>query len=567
LACFKAKAVPFDLSQNANAQLSVGGLVILNTPKGSGSTTVSAPQNLSYSLTDQQRKLIPGSTSVIPAPKITGTVDSWSISVTPELPSWMVFNKQTGEITCTPPTPPPSSTIDYTVTVTARNAGGSKSETFVLQLLGSGQPVWQILGGVAGGNTYAGTNSMKFDPTCNCLYIAGTTTGNLDGQIIPSTSGNASGFVSRYDLNGNRIWTKVFGVSGAAATSVAGLVTDSSGNIYVTGSKGVGNFNGCNGTASITGYIIKYSSSGNYQWTTCTGAGIRHFYIGLAIDTNGDVIAGGTSIDNGLDGMNHNSSTDAAGIIQKFNPNTGSRLSGVIIPGNSSPARGTEGYGLSSDSSGNFYLAVATRSGSYCGDGSTSYRPSVFRYNASLGYINCHIISSSTNSVFAFGVTATPGGESYLSGYIENSISFDGYPNIGPTDGYFSRFNSSGTKQWTRRLGVAGAVTAINSVFYDTTEDKVYITGLTGGNLEGNTVTGTRDMFVAKYDSSGNRIWLKMQGIINDSTTLHHSSGTSIAFDNNRTLYSFGDTNGTVGTLTNPAGGTNRSFFLVRNVQ
>lgn len=70
----------------------------------------------------------------------------------------------------------------------------------------------------------------------------------------------------------------------------------------------------------------------------------------------------------------------------------------------------------------------------------------------------------------------------------------------GGGDGGGSSLEWSGTKQ----LGVAGAPTAADSVAVDASGN-VYVTGNTAGGLDGNTLTGTEDFFLAKYDSSGNK--------------------------------------------------------------
>lgn len=280
------------------------------------------------------------------------------------------------------------------------------------------------------------------------------------------------------------------------------------------------------------------------------------------IDINGDVVAAGSTYVTPINGMSHSSCSDQAVIIQKFNPADGTRISGSIVPGNG--CLGTDGYGLSSDSSGKIYVAGVSRASSYCGIGTTAYwRPVLFRFNSSMTYLGCSFIPV-TSSTYSFGATATPSGESYISGYGSGTI--DSIASIGTIDGYVTKFDSAGTKLWTRRIGVSGAYTAIYSVFYEAANDVIFFTGMTGGNLQGNIINGTKDMFIAKYDSSGNQIWLKMQGIQNDTLGGSLGDKTSIGFDSNKTMYSFSNTNGTVSGITNPST-PNNSFFLVRNVQ
>lgn len=536
-----------------------------SSSSSSASGATSAPQGLGFS--SPQFKMIPG-VSVNYIPTVTGTVDSWSLS--PALPTGLTFNTSDGSISGTPDTSYLTSGYPQTTfTITATNSFGSASKNFQLQVVGSGGVVWTVIDGNSGGDTTAGTNSMKYDSTCNCLYVAGVTSVNLHGQTRPSTGSNTSGYLSKYDLNGIRIWTRQFGTTGAVNTSVEGLVTDSSGNIYLTGGAGIGNFNGINITVSnnwpyTAGYIIKYDSNGNLLWTTSSSPSVLHYYSGIVIANDGNVVVGGTVVAPSIDGMTNTSWSDQAVILQKFDSSTGARISGVIIAGNS--LTGSDGEGISIDTSGNFYMAVATQTTTHCGNGSDNWRPALFRFNSSMGYLNCTFIPTGAYSSFAFGATTTPAGESYLSGYVTNPGTFDSIPAIGTTDGFVTKFDNTGTKQWTRRIGVAGGFTSILSVEYEPTEGMLYFTGITNGNINGNVIGGDKDMFIAKYDSSGTQIWLHVQGMQGDTLGASLGDRTSIAFDASKTMYSFSNTNGTGGGVTNPAA-PNRAMYLVRNVR
>jgi hypothetical protein len=57
---------------------------------------------------------------------------------------------------------------------------------------------------------------------------------------------------------------------------------------------------------------------------------------------------------------------------------------------------------------------------------------------------------------------------------------------------------------WTKEMGVAGAYTYGYSTATDTSGN-VYVAGYTTGGLDGNTLTGTYDFFLTKYNSAGNK--------------------------------------------------------------
>jgi hypothetical protein len=57
-------------------------------------------------------------------------------------------------------------------------------------------------------------------------------------------------------------------------------------------------------------------------------------------------------------------------------------------------------------------------------------------------------------------------------------------------------------KLYTKQLGVATKSTIGISVATDASGN-VFVAGSTAGGLDGNTLTGTQDFFVTKYNSSG----------------------------------------------------------------
>ena len=66
---------------------------------------------------------------------------------------------------------------------------------------------------------------------------------------------------------------------------------------------------------------------------------------------------------------------------------------------------------------------------------------------------------------------------------------------------------------WTKLIGVSGVDSKADSVAVDGSGN-IYVTGDTKGNLDGQTMTGTQDAVLIKYDSSGetptfrSEVWL-----------------------------------------------------------
>ncbi len=80
--------------------------------------------------------------------------------------------------------------------------------------------------------------------------------------------------------------------------------------------------------------------------------------------------------------------------------------------------------------------------------------------------------------------------------------------NAGLEDAFLVKYNNAGTRLWTRQLGTS-ALDISNSVAVN--GSGVYITGHTGGTLHG-TSAGGEDVFLSKYDVSGNPLWTRQFG-------------------------------------------------------
>lgn len=571
LNCLKANKSPFDISSKSPVSSGFAVLSLLGIGSASKSQTfqVTPPSNVSYGVQGTFR-LIPG-VAISYKPSVTGTVDSWSIS--PALPTGLTFNSQTGEISGTPDTSYLVSGFPLTTfTITAQNSGGLQNFPISLQVLASGENVWTIIDGVAGANTFGSANSMKYDPVSNSLYAVGMTSGNLDGITIPSTGGTYSGFISKYDLNGNKIWTKVFGVAAASHTWVQGLIFDSSGNIYINGSAETGTISGLTVTASSAGYIAKFDQNGNLLWLNSSLPSIRHEGTGVTIDGSGNLYLS-TIVRASALHLTNNSWSDAGLSIVKYNGSTGAYMTSVMLSSAAGTYRGIEAQAMVADSSGNLFIVAATRTSTYCGTNTANYNPALFRFNSSLTYLGCTALPVSGNNTFSVSLSLdTAQSNVYISGYA-NGASFESQTVSGSWDAFLTKLTAaSGTKLWTKLIGASGSVTTGTSTGFDS-NGYVYLAGMTSASLGTQTIAGSQDMFIAKYDSAGTLQWVKLQGIQGGSShggcQIPANPGgcsSAVSFDSNNTLYTSGATNGTISGVSNPAS-PNSSLFLVRNVK
>ena len=104
-----------------------------------------------------------------------------------------------------------------------------------------------------------------------------------------------------------------------------------------------------------------------------------------------------------------------------------------------------------------------------------------------------------SSSEIGYGVIADSSNNIYVTGYTLGGL--DGNTNSGSEDLFLVKYNSSGSKQWTRQLGTS----SYDSGFGVTVDssDIIYVTGETAGRLDNNTNFGNSDIILVKYNSSG----------------------------------------------------------------
>ena len=145
------------------------------------------------------------------------------------------------------------------------------------------------------------------------------------------------------------------------------------------------------------------------------------------------------------------------------------------------------------------------------------------------------------NNDYANGVATDSSGNVYVTGGTKGGL--DGNTSAGNTDLFVVKYNSSGTKQWTKQLGSSGLDSA-NGITIDSSGN-VYVTGVTFGGLDWNTSAGANDLFVVKYNSSGTKQWTKQMG------TSCSDLADGVATDSSGNVYVVGYTYGDLDGNTN----------------
>ena len=203
------------------------------------------------------------------------------------------------------------------------------------------------------------------------------------------------------------------------------------------------------------------------------------------------------------------------------------------------------GYGVAVDPSGNAFVTGATVRGLAEGTSLVNSTPVTFlvKYNSSgTKQWTKQVGEGAYNK--GYDVTTDSSGNAYVTGYTAGTI--DGNTNQGWNDMFLMKYNSSGTRQWSKMLGTSGNDHG-NGVALDSSNN-VYVTGVVDGVLDGNTSAGEDDIFLVKYNSSGTKQWARQHG------TSQNDYGREIVIDSKGYIYIVASGYGGIDGNTNNSG-------------
>jgi hypothetical protein len=302
------------------------------------------------------------------------------------------------------------------------------------------------------------------------VYVTGGY-GSSPVTFAPLNLTNAGGYdfyITKYDQNGNVIWVKTAGGTGDEFGN--SICTDASGNIYVTG--------------QFTSATLTFGT------TTLTNAGATNVFT-VKYDTNGNVVwakgGGGTFYD--------------------------------------------EGYGIVTDVSGNIYVAgnySSTRVifGSDTLNNYGSQNAFILKYsnNGNLIWAKQSVWNNQTAGITSLGIDPannllitgnfTAGGASgnvVIDTCLVNGL----FPISSSTNIFIAKLDSGGHSLWARGTAMDANGYAYGEGICADLHNNVYVTGKFGGayvvfnsdTLKMPATNSGFDMFIVKYDPSGNALW------------------------------------------------------------
>ncbi|MEY4291170.1 MAG: hypothetical protein RL130_1112 [Actinomycetota bacterium] len=425
---------------------------------------------------------------------------------------------------------------------------------------------------VFGGQGNEEARSMALDRNGN-IYSTGYFTGTVDfdpgeGVVNLTSLGLNDIFILKLNAAGNFLWVKRLG--GTESEAAATIAIDREGNVVISGNfKGTVDSDPGEAIANLTSegdddvLIAKLDSSGNYIWAKNFGGTGRDSGLFVAVDMSGNICLTGI-FSNTVDsdpGIQISNLTSMGGLdvfLAKFDP------SGNYLWSNGRGGSGTDvGQSTAIDGNGNVYSVGYFNQ-------SVDFDPSDGVSNlASLGGTEVFISKFDSAGGFLWakriGDVGSDGGNSVIfdssgnllvTGYFTGQVDFD--PNGGVVnltsavsgENFISKFDTAGNLLWAKRIGGSGADRGIN-IAVDS-DGNIYSTGYFNGTVDFDssertvnlTSSGSRDIFISKFDASGNILWAKRIGGNGDDR------GISIAVDSLGNSYTSGYFSRTTDNLT-----------------
>ncbi|WP_025182092.1 SBBP repeat-containing protein [Leptospira interrogans] len=275
-----------------------------------------------------------------------------------------------------------------------------------------------------------------------------------------------------------------------------------------------------------------FSNSGTRQWTRLLGvAGAFTTAYGITSDSLGNVYTTGMTSGN-LDGQALSGTQDL--FVTKYDGNGNKQWTRLLgVAGIQTSARG-----ITSDNLGNVYT-TGTTFGNLDGQALSGTQDLfVTKYDGSGNKQWTRLLGVAGATTQANGISRDIFNNLHVSGYTLGNL--DGQALSGIQDLFVTKYDTGGNKQWTRLLGVAGVSTTAYGITSDSLGN-VYTTGVTSGNLDGQALSGTQDLFVTKYDTGGNRQWTRLLGVAGQIT-----QANGIASDSSGNTYLTGRTSGSL---------------------
>ncbi|MBD2058777.1 SBBP repeat-containing protein [Oculatella sp. FACHB-28] len=339
-------------------------------------------------------------------------------------------------------------------------------------------------------------------------------------------------------------WLKQLGAANVNSNDYSYDVAANGNSVYQVGSTEGSLQAGSSNAGKQDGYISQYDSNGILQWTRQIGTDESDVLSGVAIGRTGSAYVAG-AVDLEAPSLSRLFLGSGKAYIARYNTDGSQAWQREFARGNIAAASG-----IALDSADNSYLA-----GGFVNIGGFSANLGAFvaKYDANgtlQPWAPSADINTITNSGVISGITVDQTGNIYVTGITNASIDTS---NLDPNnlnfnnldtaltgeDAFVAKYDSTGRRLWFNTLRT-NSDDYSRGIAIDRTGN-VYITGetagvLPSGSLPTNTSAGGADAFVAKYNSNGAFQWTKQFG------TTGNDQSQGVAVDSLGDVYLAGET-------------------------
>ena len=365
--------------------------------------------------------------------------------------------------------------------------------------------------------------SIAADTNGNVFVTGSFSTTNFLGSSNLISSGLTDIFIAKHSPSGSLLWARQAG--GTGYDEGRGIVADNAGNVYVTGHfQDTASFGATNLTSSGQSdvFVAKYDPDGNLVWVRRVGGNDFDEGHAIALDTAGNIYLTGTFDKNATFGsagtlMNNSGTSDI--FVAKVDP-----LGDFVWALKAGGGEEDNGAGIALDAFGNvyvtgFFAGTATfESTNLTSRGGDTMRDGFLaKYNSNGALIWVQQLGGN-NGDEAKAVATDLAGNAVITGSFTLSGLFGTNNLVGNgKDIFIARFDGSGNNLWARQAGGNDAIYGDGGEGISTDPSgNIYATGFFSGMASFGTnvltTSGFDDAFVSKCDTNGNVIWVRQAG-------------------------------------------------------
>ncbi len=342
------------------------------------------------------------------------------------------------------------------------------------------------------------------------IVVCGTSDGPWGDPVRGYSGGTTDAYVAKYNASGSRQWMTFLG--GGGSDRGYGLVLDSAGNIFVSGTSGATWGSPRRAfTSGTDAFVAKLNPSGSLQWTTFLGGNAADEGRGIAVDGSGYLYLSGSSEAAWGNPTRRAYASGRDAFVAKLN-SSGDFQWNTFLGGASTD----EGNDIAcSTALGGLIFSSGTSGGTWgtpiraFGGGRDGFAASL---NSS-GDLQWNTFVGGSGDDSAQGIAASATGAVYLAG--TSSASWGTTPVrafAGSTDPFAAMLHPGGAVNWNTFLGGTGPDSG-SDIALDG-GGNVYVTGTAGASW-GTPVQifrGETDAFAVKLASGGALTWNSFLG-------------------------------------------------------